>query len=70
VDDGDSDITDITVASITTPNVVDYIEINSHIWLEDAASLVLDETGKGGGIAGLINDGLSRARRERGSTAY
>ncbi|PVG02225.1 hypothetical protein CPB86DRAFT_780646, partial [Serendipita vermifera] len=69
LDDDDTDIMDVTVASINVPNVFDYVEIYGHIWLEDVSSLVLDEAGKGGGIAGLIDDGLSRARRERGSAA-
>jgi hypothetical protein len=61
------DVVGLTVASITTPNVFDYVEIDDHIWVEDVSSLRLDEEGKGGGLATILEDGLPRAMRERGS---
>lgn len=70
LDDEDPTIVDVTVGSITTPNVFDFIEFNGHIWVEDAASLVLDEGGKGGGLTGIINDGLPRTIRSRDSKPF
>jgi hypothetical protein len=70
LDDDDPDIVDVTVASITTPNVFDFIEFNGHIWLEDTKTLVLDEQGKGGGLAGVMNDGLQRTVRSRDSQPF
>jgi hypothetical protein len=60
----------VTVASITTPNVFDFIEFNAHIWLEDTMTLVLDEDGKGGGLAGVMQDGLPRTVRSRDSELF
>jgi hypothetical protein len=60
----------VTVASITTPNVFDFIEFNAHIWLEDTMTLVLDEEGKGGGLAGVMQDGLPRTVRSRDSQPF
>jgi hypothetical protein len=60
----------VTVASITTPNVFDFIEFNAHIWLEDTTTLVLDEEGKGGGLAGVMQDGLPRTMRSRDSEPF
>jgi hypothetical protein len=65
----DPDVVGLTVASITTLNVFDYVEIDDHIWLEDVSSLRLDEEGKGGGLATILEDGLPRAMRERGSAS-
>lgn len=60
----------ITLGSFTTPNLFDYIELNAHIWVEDAAQLVLDEGGKGGGISGIMNDGFPRYIQGRDSKLY
>ncbi|KIM28839.1 hypothetical protein M408DRAFT_134073 [Serendipita vermifera MAFF 305830] len=64
---GDSrpDMIDITVASLTTPNLFDFLEYTDHLWIEDASNLVLDEQGKGGGLAGILNDGLPKFMRGR-----
>ncbi|CAG7846667.1 SubName: Full=Uncharacterized protein {ECO:0000313/EMBL:CCA77797.1} [Serendipita indica DSM 11827] len=62
VEDDEKSI-DVTLASITTPNLFDYIEMIGHIWLEDAKDLVLDEAGKGGGLAGIMTDGGYRTKQ-------
>lgn len=64
---GDSrpDMIDITVASLTIPNLFDFLEYTDHLWIEDASNLVLDEQGKGGGLAGILNDGLPKFMRGR-----
>jgi len=64
-DDEEPDIVDVTIASITTPNVFDYVEFNGHIWVEDVRHLVLDETGKGGGLTTIMNDGLPLWKQNR-----
>ena len=53
-----------------TPNAFDYIEYGGHIWVEDAKSLVLDENGKGGGLAGILDDKLPRTARGRESEPF
>lgn len=68
LEDEEPDVVGLTVASITTSNVFDYVEIGDHIWVEDVSSLRLDKEGKGGGIAAILEDGLPRTVRERGST--
>lgn len=70
LDDEDTEIVDVNVASITTPNVFDYIEYGGHIWLGDVKDLVLDEDKKGGGLAGILNDGLPRTVRGRQSEPF
>ncbi|KIM26078.1 hypothetical protein M408DRAFT_330843 [Serendipita vermifera MAFF 305830] len=70
LDDDEPEIIDVTVASIKTPNVFDFIEFNGHIWVEDAASLVLDEAGKGGGLTGVLVDGLPRSVQSRGTKPF
>lgn len=60
----------VNVASFTTPNLFDFVEFTDHIWLDDAAGLVLDEQGKGGGLAGIMNDGLPRTKKNRDSDPW
>lgn len=50
----------MTVASITTPCVYDYIEYDEHTWVEDVRHLILDNSGKGGGLATLMDDGVPK----------
>lgn len=69
-DEEEDDITDVIVASITTPNIYDYIEYNAHIWVEDARRLVLDEAGRGGGLATIMDDGLPRWKQSRGGEPF
>jgi hypothetical protein len=64
------DVVDVTIASITTPNVFDYVEFNGHIWVEDARHLVLDEAEKGGGLATIMNDGLPRSKQSRSGELF
>lgn len=64
-DEEELDIVDVTIASITTPNLFDYVEFNGHIWVEDARHLVLNEVGKGGGLATIMTDGLPRSKQSR-----
>ena len=52
VEDDDKESIDVTLGSITTPNLFDYVEMIGHVWVEDAKELVLDEAGKGGGASG------------------
>ncbi|PVG02226.1 hypothetical protein CPB86DRAFT_823068 [Serendipita vermifera] len=70
IDDLDPDSIDITIATITVPNVFDYIEYKNHTWVEDASSLILDEAGRGGGLAPLLNDGLPKTKRNGSSGEY
>ncbi|KAG9054956.1 hypothetical protein FS842_003697 [Serendipita sp. 407] len=61
---------DLTLATITTPRLFDYFELVGHIWVEDAADIILDEDGKGGGLATILNDGLPRTKQDSASEAY
>ena len=64
------DILAVNVGSITTPHVFDFIEFTDHAWLDDAATLVLDEEGRGGGLAGIMDDGLPRTKKGRNSEPW
>ena len=55
------------MASFTTLNLFDFIEFTDHIWLDDVATFSLDKEGKGGGLAGIMEDGLPRTKKGRNS---
>lgn len=61
---------DVTIGSIVTPNLSDFLEFTDHLWVEDVITLVLDEAGKGGGLAGVLNDGLPKFMRDRSSQKF
>ncbi|KAG8817861.1 hypothetical protein FRC19_011037 [Serendipita sp. 401] len=69
-EDRDINGVDITLATITTPRLFDYFELVNHVWVEDAADIVLDKDGKGGGLATIFNDDLPRMKRDSASEAY
>ncbi|KAG8802809.1 hypothetical protein FRC16_008625 [Serendipita sp. 398] len=69
-EDDDTNGMDISFATITTPDISDYIEPVAHIWVEDAADIILDEHGKGGGLASICNDGLPRRKQDTESEVY
>ncbi|KAG8834437.1 hypothetical protein FRC18_002027 [Serendipita sp. 400] len=69
-DDDDTNGMDLTLATITTPRLFDYFELVGHIWVEDASDIILDEDGKGGGLATILNDGLPRTKQDSASEAY
>ncbi|KAG8804943.1 hypothetical protein FRC17_005814 [Serendipita sp. 399] len=69
-EDGDKDGLDVTLATVTTPNLFNYFEPANHIWLEDVADIVLDEHGKGGGFATVCNDGLPRFKQNTTSEPF
>ena len=70
VEDDDKESIDVTLGSITTPNLFDYVEMIGHVWVEDAKELVLDEAGKGGGLAGIMTDGGYRTKQGSKSGSF
>jgi len=69
-DEDEPGVVALLIATIATPNAFDFVELTEHIWLEDTASLVLDQGGKGGGLAGVMNDGLPRQAKGRSSPQW
>jgi hypothetical protein len=58
---------DITLASVSVKNISDYFQITAHIWLEDVGKQTLRSKGEGLGLAAVMDDGLPRYHRARGS---
>ena len=58
---------DVTLASVSSKNLSDYFQITAHIWLGDAERQTLRHEGEGLGLAAIIDDGLPRWKRGRGS---
>ena len=58
---------DITLASVSVKNLSEHFQITAHIWLEDAEEQTLRYRGEGLGLAAIINDGLPRWKRGKGS---
>lgn len=58
---------DIALASVSVKNISDYFQITAHIWLEDVGEQSLRSKGEGLGLAAIMDDGLPRCHRGRGS---
>ena len=61
------ELIDITLTSVSVKNLSNYFQITAHIWLEDSKDQTLRFKGEGLGLAAVINDGLPRWKRGRGS---
>jgi len=66
-DADESGFIDITLGSVFAKNLSEYIQVTAHIWLGDAEEQTLRSKGEGLGLAAIINDGLPRWKRGRGS---
>jgi len=66
-DADEPEFVDITLASVSIENLSEYFQITAHIWLGDAEGQTLRSRGEGFGLAAIIDDGLPRWKRGRGS---
>ena len=66
-DTNEPECVDITLASGFAKNLSEYIQVTAHIWMGDAEEQTLRFKGEGLGLVAIINDGLPRWKRGRGS---